>query len=134
MRNGWSSGISDDRACYRADRTKHHGARNSTQGSITATPLGQRYRRYKRQGYRRRKEKPFHIWFPMCILIEHETPELRPNNGTGPTVLRAIEYLNGTSLPWNERKCGKLARAVPQMIRPRRPVMKEVPCPLSRYC
>jgi hypothetical protein len=80
MSNGWSGGISDDRARNRTHRAQHHRARNGTQGSITATPLGQRYRWCKRQKYRRSKDKPFHIWFPLCILIEHVTPELRPND------------------------------------------------------
>ena len=91
MSNGWSSGISDDRACHRAHRAEHHRARNGTQGSITATPLRQCYRRCKRQEYRRPKDKPFHIWFPLCILIEHVTPELRPNNGTARGASRTIE-------------------------------------------
>jgi hypothetical protein len=103
MSNGWSSGISDDRACHRAHRAEHHRARNGTQGSITATPLRQRYRRCKRQEYRRPKDKPFHIWFPLWILIEYVTPELRPNNGTVQRHL-ARSRIKGARPAWNERK------------------------------
>ena len=91
MSDGWSSCISDDRACHRAHGAEHHRARNGTQGSIAATPLRQRYRRCKCQEYRRPKDKPFHIWFPLCILTEYVTPELRPNNGTAPTAPCTIE-------------------------------------------
>jgi hypothetical protein len=82
MRNRWSGGISDHRTCNQADGAEHHRTRQGTQGSIAPTPFSQSDCRRKRQKYRRRKDKSFHLWFPPNIVILQVTLELRPNKGT----------------------------------------------------
>jgi hypothetical protein len=81
MRNGGTGGISNHGAGDRAHGAKHHRARQGAQGGIAAARLGPALCRRERQGDGRCEEKSFHLGFPPNNLMEHVTPQLRPNQG-----------------------------------------------------